>query len=191
MDNALSALRKNTLDLHNQLQSSVPFVRLMSTNPSQDDYLQVLQILLHCYRIFENPLRQRLQQYIPDYDYVPRLPLLHRDLLQFQSIGYLSEVVETFELNSQAQMLGMLYVVEGSVLGSKKLTDHLQNHLNSEKLHAMAFYTLDGNIDRHDWNTTQTVLCRNLLTADDIRDAVDGARQLFRLFINATDHCKY
>lgn len=184
--NALSALRAATHDVHQRLESVPLFARLLSSEVTRDDYIQALIALQGLYAGFETTLINGLQQHAPDYPYIARLPLLHRDLSQLGYALALNPSLPPASLPSMATTLGTLYVIEGSMLGGKRLMGHLQSRLSDAVSSALAFYGINGNIEGH-WAVTQVLLRDNLRALDAIEQAVAAARQTFLLFINVAE----
>jgi len=132
------------------------FACLLSKGVSRDDYVQALAALQRLYAGLENALMQGLQQHAPDYPYIPRLPLLHRDLAQLGGAFALNPRLPPAAITGMANTLGTLYVIEGSMLGGTLLKCHLQSKLGDAVTDALAFYGLNGNIYGH-WTATQNL----------------------------------
>ena len=178
----ISDLRSGTRDLHRSLEAMPVFMRLMSNNVTLEDYERALLSLQITYSNLEPRLITALKKWAPDYPYIPRLPLLQRDLVQLGIHDLPLCEVDTWDELDKASPLGALYVIDGSARGGKLLLRHLESRLGSVITEAMAFYGLNGKLESHNWAEIQVFLHENLITPSDIDLAVLSAQQVFLFF---------
>lgn len=186
-NNVLLTLRTQTHDLHQALESNPLFSRLMAQDITADDYTLALTALRYSYTAFETGLIETLQQHAPLYRYIARLPLLDRDLSKLGANTSLIGTIGKTHIATLPAMLGALYVVEGSALGGKILVSRLKANLGALFVGACSFYTLDGQLDRHNWAATQNLLCDHLNSDYELEQAVESARRTFSLFISGAE----
>jgi heme oxygenase len=154
----------------------------MSDDVELDDYKRALISLQISYSEVELWLIPALRKWTPDYPYIPRLPLLQRDLAQLGIQGLPLREPDKGDVADQAYALGALYVIEGSTLGGKILIRHLQSRLGAVISGSTAFYELDGKLDSPHWASTLVLLRENLNTPANIESALLSARQTFMCF---------
>jgi heme oxygenase len=124
-----------------------------------------------------------LSHHFPDYNYIPRLPLLNCDL---SSLGEMKEahLIENIKsLPNKAEILGLLYVVEGSTLGGQIISRHLHDRIGAKIGHAMRFYTLDGKMLPDHWSQVKSLFRENLRDQEGIAQSVSSARDAFQLLL--------
>ena len=187
----LRIFRSETHELHQRLEATNVFSQLMRDTVTIEDYTFALQALLNCYSVLEPILIQGLHLYAPAYLYVPRLPLLLRDLDNLGANKTIhSDKTEMPQLSSlsKAETLGILYVIEGSTLGGQILSRHLIAKLGEQISSVLAFYSLDGKLTSQHWASTQRLLREQLCTAEEIEQALQSAKQSFEIFIHQQRH---
>jgi heme oxygenase len=172
-------LRNGTQDLHSRIEASPHLSGLMSSQVKLGDYVQALELLLRFYADCEARLVLGLSQYYPDFNYIHRLPLLSRDLreLGILSPDNLNENISPVQ--DKAEILGVLYVVEGSTLGGQIISRHLQDKLGPQIAKALHFYTLDGKMLPDHWTNVKRLIRDNLNDNEQIEQAVGSAREVF------------
>jgi heme oxygenase (biliverdin-IX-beta and delta-forming) len=137
----LSRLRSETRGEHNLVEQALD---LMSPSLSINDYRFRLEKFYGFYAPLEMALLMQLDKSNP-FSIQPfatiqdeksvrnrlqKAASLKRDLAQFnRSEGELPICRQLPSLDTQAQMLGCLYVVEGATLGGRLITKHIQNTL--------------------------------------------------------------
>ncbi len=178
-------LRTRTQDLHQSLEAQPVFSQLLVEEVSRENYVTALKVLRHCYATIEPDLTRALQHYLPNYPYLKRLPLLDHDCAVLgEDIDGASSPVP-FSIQSFPQLLGVLYVIEGSTLGGQILIRHLTAKLEVELAGALSFYGINVGIAVDHWRRLQALLGENLHSENEIEQAVEAARQIFLMFT----HC--
>jgi heme oxygenase len=178
------SLRQATQDLHARLEQSGVFSRLMQADVTVDDYVRALRALHRSYSTFEPGMVQGLQRIDPQYDYLARLPLLQKDLTRLGAMRAATEVAPALaSMCSRPATLALLYVVEGSSLGGQLALRQLQARLGPAVTGAMAFYALDGGLEKQAWRQAQALLRSQLSNAQESASTLVEARKVFELFI--------
>jgi heme oxygenase len=178
------SLRQATQDLHARLEQSCVFSRLMQADVTVDDYVRALGALHRSYSTFEPRMIQGLQRIDRHYDYRGRLPLLQRDLTRLGVAPQATEVTPALAPPcSRPATLALLYVVEGSSLGGQLVMRQLQARLGPAVTGAMAFYALDGGLEKQPWRQAQALLRSQLSNAQESASTLIEARKVFELFI--------
>ncbi len=123
-----TALRKKTQDSHNSLHQNPSFEALLAGTLSRRDYVQLLAKLWAFYRPLDQKLISACKEFnthIVDFRYAPRARLLAEDLAK---MGFNPELPYPPATDTNwaccrtpAQLGGILYVIEGSLLGGAVL----------------------------------------------------------------------
>jgi heme oxygenase len=178
------SLRQATRDLHARLEQSSVFSRLMQSDVTVDDYVRALRALHRSYSTFEPRMIQGLQRIDRRYDYLGRLPLLQKDLTRLGATPAATEAAPALAPTcSRPATLALLYVVEGSSLGGQLVLRQVQARLGPAVNGALAFYALDGHLEKQPWRQAQVLLRSQLSNAEDSAQTLLEARKVFELFI--------
>ena len=182
----LEQLREQTRSAHLALEAQPLLKRLMSSRLTETDYGQLLQSMLAFYQSLELELVPATKALLgrhpdPDYHYLPRTPLLVNDcrVLGLASPGLIHLPLD-FRLNgSGANLLGVLYVIEGSTQGGRLIARHLADTLGISEKSGASFFS----IHRWDnsWTTFRRWWTRELegTYQDDVQSIIDGANMTF------------
>jgi heme oxygenase len=129
-DTARATLARLTKSVHDNLHRQRSFARLMSESLAMADYRRLLARLYGFYAAFEDALRADADL-DPEIDFclVAKAPLLLADLVALGISWHEIEMVEKCRymppLQSQDEIVGAFYVVEGSGLGGKVIARKL------------------------------------------------------------------
>lgn len=182
----MEQLRKQTRPAHEALEAHSLLQRLLSSSLTEAEYVQLLQSLLTFYESLESELVPATAALLarhpdPDYRYLPRAPLLDNDCraLGCDSPEVIYPTVKLPLDGSDAYLLGVLYVIEGSTQGGRLIAQHLTHTLGlSENSGASFFY-----IHRWDnsWMAFRHWFGRDLAChyQDDIQRMIEGANMTF------------
>lgn len=145
----LEQLREQTRPAHLALENQPLLKNLLSTWLTQAEYAQLLMSMLVFYQSLESELIPAAEAILkrhpdPDYRYLPRAPLLANDC---QVLGCASSNVSyppfKLRLNKNgAYLLGVLYVIEGSTLGSRVIAEHLTQTLGINEESGASFFNI-------------------------------------------------
>lgn len=125
-------LKKGTTDLHRKMQAVMP---LLDNRPSLSQYKNFLFRQLG----FFIPVEEHIAEFIShgkdffDFEFRRKVPLLIGDL---RSLGVSTEDIQEVavcgalkEISSAADLVGVLYVLEGQTLDSQVIYKNLREHL--------------------------------------------------------------
>ncbi len=182
----LEQLREQTRPAHLALEAQPLLKNLMSSRLTDTEYRQLLQSMLTFYQSLESELvpatAALLRRYPdPEYRYLPRAPVLENDcrVLGCATSGFMHPPAELRLKESEAYLLGVLYVIEGSTQGGRMIGRHLAQTLGMSEHSGAGFF----NIYRYDnsWTAFRRWLGRDLAynDQDEIRIAIEGADMTF------------
>lgn len=124
----LEELRKETAELHQQLDNWEVTLRLMSSEVSAIDYFQYLQSFCALHVAVEPSLYREVARFFPEMAFNQRLSLLEKELHQHRlNAPILDASVDLQEIEGM-RCLGAIYVMEGSRLGGRFIANHLGKH---------------------------------------------------------------
>ncbi|PTT26540.1 biliverdin-producing heme oxygenase [Pseudomonas sp. HMWF021] len=180
----LQDLRAGTAELHIALEKRLPFFSdLLDTN--------AFGRLMQAYYGFYAPLERALldSAAIPaDFDLTPRLkaPVLRADL---QAMHLPGEAIDSLPLcrslpviNSSADCLGVLYVLEGATLGGQILRREIAARLSLDADNGAAFLDIYGAATGRRWRDFIEYLGSQALDAHDREAVVAAAQTTFSCF---------
>ena len=116
----LEQLRQYTQNKHHLLDSHPLLKVLTDPNISQDQYSHALQALYAPHKQLELSLVVPLNLHFPDYHYQLRYPDIEKDLSQLQ-VDYADIAIQGLPISSPSEVVGLLYVLEGSRLGARHI----------------------------------------------------------------------
>ena len=150
----LSVLRDATRSHHTRLEQRMNILR---PDFSLDDYQRLLLGFLGYYRPLERTLAAcpGLQSWLPDYPRRIKTPLLERDLLALghdpADLQHIPECGQMPEIHDRSQIMGCLYVMEGSTLGGQLLQRHFNQTLGLTVDTGVCFFAGYGPETRSLW----------------------------------------
>lgn len=131
----LQQLRHSTAASHHALEQNACSIALMSDAVTLDNYVDYLNRLLPFVKGFEEQVFPDLHPYITDLDERRKLQLICSDL---RLSGVAKQLAPSFNeaffrehYPDKASRFGGMYVLEGSTLGGKMITKHLQQSLGN------------------------------------------------------------
>jgi heme oxygenase len=176
MTGARDALRRETRDMHDRVDAVYSMFRL----DARDGYAAFLTAQAAAHLPCEAALdRAQAERIVPDWPSRRRADLLLDDLRGIGSDvsaldGGAMGVEPSF--STPSEILGAIYVLEGSRLGGAMLVRSVPGSLPRKFLGA----SVPGS-----WRTLMQAIDRDLVTATAIDEAVAAARQVFELFERA------
>jgi heme oxygenase (biliverdin-IX-beta and delta-forming) len=176
-----SDLSAATSLLHRRLEARLPF----ATN-DVSVYRRTLQAYYGFYLPLERSLADAASR-ISGLDWANRIkaPALRRDLrvlgLTAQEIDTLPECRALPEIASEAQTLGVLYVIEGATLGGQALREQINTNLDVDSDTGAAFMNVYGSNTDALWRAFLVRLLE-VHEPDETTQAVVAAQQTFICF---------
>ena len=176
LPNTLSAhLKTHTADDHKQAENSLP---LFNEGFSKEDYQNLLEKLLVFFAHYEEALKPWQHLDIPHLEYrLQRTQWIKSDLLFFGVEPAIDEIPNQISLENKNEVLGAMYVVEGSTLGGQIISRHLKLSLGIPD-EATAFYRSYGENTRALWLEFKSYLDQQHVSAE----ALKKARETFNHF---------
>lgn len=171
-------LKEETKTAHQALEKKV--ILQLKAIRSEADYAS----FIHAFYLYFNALEKRLAAYINDI-VVPDLferrnsSYLKADL---QALGFEDAQEGTIalpEINSLAQALGAMYVMEGSIMGGPIIVEMLRKH-GLQK--GFSFFAGYGAATGAMWNNFVTILNKRLQSAMAQQEAIKTANETFEKF---------
>lgn len=177
----LDQLRERTRPAHLDLEAQPALQRLVSTELTLTAYGQLLQAFLAFYQALEPalvPAAAALLERHPDpvYRYLPRAPLLAEDCraLGLAARDFIHPPIELRLSGDGEQVMGVLYVIEGSTQGGRLIAPHLDRVLNIREDAGARFFGL------HRWNDSWTTFrAWSGRYEHDIERVIEGAEMTF------------
>ena len=185
----IARLRLGTANYHAALEREIP---LLADNLDLPTYRAALECFFGLYAPLEEglgKLRPLLAE-LTDLEQRWKTPLLAHDLtvLGVRCAGLpLSPFHVT--LDSRAQALGAMYVLEGATLGSQIMIRHVRKCLNLDEATGAAFLQGYGSLTGPRWQTFLGVLCRLIGEEPETSEAVASACQTFEAFLSWSRLC--
>jgi heme oxygenase (biliverdin-IX-beta and delta-forming) len=189
-DRSLRALlREATHDQHIRLHKHPLLATIMQPNYQLSDYHRLLLAYFGLYQFVEARIQQYLNNETVNFSYQERykLPWLVNDLAFFHikplASNNLSLTVRDFpHITSLGQLVGILYVLEGSTLGASYMSLKLaeQHSMTSET--GIRFFSGYGDNTQRYWQ--QFIAFSDTLSGDipQCQEALKAACQTFELF---------
>jgi heme oxygenase len=149
-------LRDATAPLHSQLDQQPLLAALLGKEQPLADYQQLLGTYYSLYHQLEAAIKRYLTQQPIAFDYQPRYktPLLLNDLSYWHiKPEPLRCQIVLPEITSLGQLLGILYVLEGSTLGSQFIAQHLKQSYGYTRNTGSDFFSAYGEQTTTHWQS--------------------------------------
>ncbi|TYP77355.1 heme oxygenase [Aquimarina intermedia] len=180
----LKILKEQTANLHQGVEQSNDAGLIMEHSIGLEAYRNLLQQNLRAYSTIENYINEhsdRLPAQIKQFVSTQKSAVLRKDLAQ------LSEEYETTEISlkqkpSPMQLIGMLYVIEGSMLGGMMISKHLPKCPALQEIKEHHFFGGDPKVHVARWKSFCATIEASDYNEHDINEAVLGANAAFNVF---------
>lgn len=182
-------IREETRDEHERTERSV---ERRFPGPGEvvgrAGYARLLAAFLGLYRPLEPKLAAAALRHLPSFPFQRRMKRLERDL---RTLGLTDRAIQSVPtlgedrlpaLRDRAEVLGCLYVVEGSQLGHRVLWKRLRAALDGSAAEADAFLAVPAERTRTRWKQFQELFDQQMSTDGTVRVAVTTARATFRAY---------
>ncbi len=184
-----SILRRETRKEHAQLDGHPAFAALLDGKLDLEGYRRLMLAFHGLYGQLDAQLRDACDLHSVDrfgFDYAPRTPLLEADLyslgLDPRAAGWLSAGAAP-QANSTWSLGGMLYVVEGSVLGGSMMYKATEILLARSGASGNAYWGWCRQVGASRWAMTCRLL-QDLATSEAARaEMISGAKTAFSYFV--------
>jgi heme oxygenase len=181
-------LRDATAPLHNQLNQQPLLVALLSNDFPLGHYQQLLGTYYSLYDQLEVDIKCYTTQQPIAFDYQRRYktPLLLKDLTYWQLLpSPLGCQIALPDIKSLGQLVGILYVLEGSTLGASFIAKHLQQSYGYTPSTGSAFFNGYGEHTQNYWQSFITYINGYSDQPDLVAQAIDAACLTFACFTQA------
>ena len=181
-------LRDATAPLHNQLNQQPLLVALLKADFPLSHYQQLLSTYYSLYDQLEVDIKRYITQQPIAFDYQPRYktPLLLKDLTYWQlKASPLGCQIALPDIKSLGQLLGILYVLEGSTLGASFIAKHLQQSYGYTPSTGSDFFSGYGEHTQSHWQSFITYINGYSDQPDLVAQAIDAACLTFACFTQA------
>ncbi len=188
----MNRLKKDTTFAHKQLEKVPCFKRLFANDYNITEYARLISYFYGYFLAIEPILYTDLpSEHSGILYYRKKTHLLAQDLVHLNIDGKILPVCTNLPaLNSFAEKMGALYVLEGSLLGGRVIGEHLTNHFGSEIISALSFYHCYGTNLIVEWRNFSTFMAQCFDGQDEqIRNTiVDSANATFSTLQQWVEH---
>lgn len=173
-------LKSETASQHQALEDNMDLLR---EDYTLGEYQALIQAFHDFYAPLEAAITARQAELPPALDWPRRikLPQLEADLrvLGVTDQGRMAGPADLPPLGNLAEILGVLYVIEGSTLGGMVISRHFQKFLGLDATNGASFYVGYGAETGPMWKQFLTVLEAELTTDADADACVKAAAETF------------
>lgn len=182
------AVKEQTSDLHELVEATLGQRFFRQDSLGRDDFIELLRSFYRIYSPLEERLVPMLQSTLAGFDYEPRADRIRQDLNQ---LGVNNEKIDRWELlptaelvhlQGKPELLGCLYVVEGSEMGNHVMRSQLDDLLPEDCPTADHFFRYRGDEIRSHWGDFQQRLNDEITAREELDRMIVGARETFSLF---------
>ena len=181
-------LRNATAPLHSQLDQQPLLVALLGHDFPLADYQRLLGTYYSLYHQLEAAIKRYLTQQPIAFDYQQRYktPLLLNDLSYWHiKPEHLLCQIALPEITSLGQLLGLLYVLEGSTLGANFIAQHLKLSYGYTRSTGSDFFSGYGEQTQSHWQSFISYINGYSDQTDLATAAIDSACLSFTCFNQA------
>jgi len=179
----MTLLKNHTAVAHKQLEN-VPFLkRLFASDYTTTEYTRLLSYF-YSYFIAVEPLlfADLPHEYSPQLQHRTKTHLLRQDLVSLGvNVDSLPKSHLLPDLTTFAKKMGVLYVLEGSLLGGRIIGQHLKKHFGEDVCLPLNYYSCYG-IDLHgQWQNFALFMgqCFDHQSDEIIHEVIDSANETF------------
>ncbi|MEH6408073.1 MAG: biliverdin-producing heme oxygenase [Leeuwenhoekiella sp.] len=181
----LESLKAQTESLHKEVEQDNLAQYIMNHSITEELYKQLLFQNYTAYSEIEQKIAEN-RSILPDF----LLPFadgkktsdLMLDLKQLGKNEFTSELKPRFEVTSAAHIIGMMYVIEGSMMGGMLMARNLKKCENLTSIKEHHFF--NGNVKEilARWKDFSESVQKEEYSEQQISDAVNAAQETFRFF---------
>jgi heme oxygenase len=187
-------LRAATHEIHVRLDNHPLLAGITKPDYSMLSYQQVLLGYFYLYRVLEKAISDAIARDALDFDYQARLklPWLNTDLKFFNieplSVGHFwSHGMKPFVIRNAAELVGVLYAIEGSTLGGQVIARQVAKNFGLTSANGGRFFSGYGTQTAERWNAFEIFMQRSCLDADSQYQASGTAVTTFLLVERTLD----
>ncbi|WP_158825790.1 biliverdin-producing heme oxygenase [Mucilaginibacter lacusdianchii] len=177
-------LKTDTLINHQQLEKML--VGRMKAIRSKNDYIQLLQLFYSYFGGLEEQINSHINEnLLPDYVHRRKSAALADDITVLGGVT-MPKATETDlpEISNAQQAFAALYVIEGSTLGGKIISQMMARQLEIIDGKGLSFFNSYGDDTELMWGRFKEALNQQANTKAEEDDVIDTANQTFIKFKN-------
>lgn len=176
----ISRLRTKTAPAHQALEA-LPISRaIVSPTVSREDYTAYLNAMADAVHDLETRIFPRISSLIPDLQERRKLPHILDDLVFYGAPkSHFQRVFTIGENTSEAFAMGIVYVMEGSVLGGRMILKNLNNSLGMNNESGARYFHGYGAETGSRWKSFMELLAGHETAHDCGDDIIGGANHAF------------
>jgi len=186
----LSNLRQKTGASHVQLEENYYSKAILDSSVTLANYQTYIARLYGVVSACENNIFPSLSLLIPDLDQRFKAPLIVQDLKNtgFADTGNLPTF--DFEFSTQAEALGIMYVIEGSTLGGRVLYKNINQSLGLDAQNGASYFWGYGQQTGQYWKTFISLFSQYAVEENCEDEIISSAIQTFDAIDNWLSHAK-
>lgn len=180
----MTCLKEETQQAHHALEKLMYGEKLRAEKLELTEYRKLILTHFFVVEAIESALQEEgWMQFLGPLMYEKRrkLPALQADL-QVLGISEPHNPLKIDFFKTAAQVLGALYVVEGSTLGGEIIHRKLLKSASLSTLPAFSYFGVYGNAIRQNWINFKSFLGENIHNPQELQLAVDAANKTFVLY---------
>jgi heme oxygenase len=187
-ERAHARLRARTRDMHGTLDALPMALALAAGEIERAGYLRALQATEAGFSAIEEPARLALRGKARDFaaQWPARGALLHADIVALGGLPGVGGARAAHTPGGGAEALGLLYVLEGSLLGARVIWRRMNQSGAWQRLQPgrpLQFHALDQQRSVERWSCFLALLDDGLCEPADVEAACGAARRAFGEFI--------
>ncbi len=192
--NIMTLLKNNTAIAHKQLENVPFFKRLFASDYTTTEYKHLLSSFYRYFAAVEPILFADLPpESHPHLLHRIKTHLLRQDLVSLDvnvealAMSHILPPLTTF-----AQKMGVLYVLEGSQLGGRIISQHLKNHFGARTALPINFYSCYGTDLHLQWQGFSLYMGESFNHQNDavIHEVIDSANATFASLQKWIEYCE-
>ncbi|WP_316811410.1 biliverdin-producing heme oxygenase [Pedobacter heparinus] len=174
-------VKAETSIYHKELEAML--VRKIKSISSVQDYIQILNDFYSYFGGLEQLIGKHLNPTLADAGQRRKTAAIADDLSYFKAIvPELAGGAALPVISNHFQALGALYVIEGSTLGGKYISQMIAKQLNIPADQGLSFFNGYGESTMEMWNSFKDYLNKEAVTDEQQADVVEAANQTFLKF---------
>lgn len=185
MTTIMEQLRKETAEDHDSIEQNAYAKAIMNQTLTKSEYVAYLEKFYG----FILPIEQKIQSLAfvqelgIDMKLRAKTPLLEKDLDNISSKERTQIPIcdEIPSIAAPGQLLGYLYVIEGSTLGGQIITRKLKEHLSLDPEAGLSYFNAYGQETRSVWKELAEVMNKSVQSGIESEVIVSSAKETFRL----------
>jgi heme oxygenase len=185
---AIESIKDRTAGAHTSVEDGMTDRFFEGSSFDLDDFRGILVAFFGLYQPLDAALAGRVEAAMADFDHLDRSRRLERDLrtlgMTDAELVALPTLPETALVTPETlpELLGCLYVIEGSSLGNRVLRRRIRSLLGVAELPAEAFFHDDPRETRERWTHFNDQFARHITDRKALESATHMARATFQMF---------